>query len=224
MVRGLPSAQAEAIVAARPFRSIADVARRARVSKALLARLAAADAFGSLGLDRRAALWKVLALGEELPLFAGLDDDDIAVPSLPAMSMQQQVITDYQTTGLSLKAHPIGLLRSDLDRLKVTSAKNLMDMQDKALVRVAGLVLVRQRPATANGTVFMSLEDETGLLNVVVWKRTWERFRLVARDAVALFIEGKIDRAGRVINIMPSNIEDLSQALRGLASKSRDFR
>jgi DNA polymerase III alpha subunit len=86
------------------------------------------------------------------------------------------------------------------------------------------LVLVRQRPATANGTVFMSLEDETGLLNVVVWKRTWERFRLVARDAVALFIEGKIDRAGRVINIMPSNIEDLSQALRGLASKSRDFR
>ncbi|MBI3821805.1 MAG: error-prone DNA polymerase, partial [Planctomycetes bacterium] len=226
LIKGFGETQATTIVAARKdvlFRSVADFARRSHVSQALLARLAAADAFGTLGLDRRAALWQALATGEDLPLFAGLDDES-AVPSLPAMSMQQHVIADYHSTGLSLKAHPIGLIRGDLDRLKVVSAAGLAKLPDKAMVRVAGLVLVRQRPATANGTVFMSLEDETGLMNLIIWKRTWERFRKIAKQAVALCIEGKVESADGVIHVCPTKIEDLSHALAGLQSASRDFR
>ncbi len=226
VIRGLSATQAAAIVAARqeaPFRSVADFARRGRASKALLARLAAADAFRSLGLDRRAALWKALAIGEDLPLFVGLDDEE-EMPRLPEMSMPEQVSADYRTIGLSLKAHPIGLLRGDLDRLQVVSAAGLAQLADKATVRIAGLVLVRQRPATAKGTVFMSLEDETGMMNLIIWKRTWERFRKVAKNAVALLIEGKVERADRVIHVCPSNIEDLSHALQNLAARSRDFR
>jgi error-prone DNA polymerase len=226
LIKGFAAAHAAALVAARQeaaFRSIADIARRSAVSKALLARLASADAYRSLGLDRRAALWKVLATAEDLPLFAGLDDD-ADPPLLPELSVQQHVVADYRATGVSLKAHPLGLIRADLDRLNVVSAAALGQLPDKATVRVAGLVLVRQRPPTANGTVFMSLEDETGLMNLIIWRRTWERFRKVARQAVALFIEGKIERADRVIHVCPTRIEDLSRALHGLASGSRDFR
>ena len=207
LIKGLSETVAERMTVARheaPFRSILDVSRRGQVSKALLARLAAADAFGSFGLDRRAALWKALAIGEDLPLFAGLEDDETVAPSLPPLSIGQQVSADYQATGLSLKAHPLGLIRADLDQLKVVPAAGLMTLEDKASVRIAGLVLVRQRPATANGTVFMSLEDETGLMNVIIWRRTWERFRKIAKDAVALYIEdGKIERAGSVILRLP---------------------
>jgi error-prone DNA polymerase len=226
LIKGFLKLHAAALVAARQeaaFCSIADIARRSAVSKALLARLASADAYRSLGLDRRAALWKVLATAEDLPLFAGLDDDTDP-PLLPELSVQQHVVADYHATGLSLKAHPLGLIRADLDRLNVVSAAALGQLPDKATVRVAGLVLVRQRPPTANGTVFMSLEDETGLMNLIIWRRTWQRFRKVARQAVALFIEGKIERADRVIHVCPSKIEDLSRALHGLASGSRDFR
>ena len=226
LIKGFLKLHAAALLAARQeaaFRSIADIARRSAVSKALLARLASADAYRSLGLDRRAALWKVLASAEDLPLFAGLDDDADA-PLLPELSVQQHVVADYRATGLSLKAHPLGLIRADLDRLNVVSAAALAQLPDKATVRVAGLVLVRQRPPTANGTVFMSLEDETGLMNLIIWRRTWERFHKVAKQAVALFIEGKIERVDRVIHVCPSKIEDLSRALQGIASRSRDFR
>jgi error-prone DNA polymerase len=227
LIKGLSATIAERIVAARkdaPFRSILDISRRAQVSKALLARLAAADAFGSLGLDRRAALWKALAIGEDLPLFACLEDDETEAPNLPPLSAGQQVSADYHATGLSLKAHPLSLIRADLDQLNVVPAAKLVELRDKASVRIAGLVLVRQRPPTANGTVFLSLEDETGLLNVIVWKRTWERFRKIAKDAVALYIEGKIERADKVIHVCPTHIDDLSRALQGIASRSRDFR
>jgi len=103
-----------------------------------------------------------------------------------------------------------------------------MDMPDKAMVRVAGLVLVRQRPPTANGTVFMSLEDETGLLNLIIWPRTWERFRAVAKEAVALFIEGRVERADRALHVCPSKMDDLSHAPAGASRRTRatfvDFR
>jgi error-prone DNA polymerase len=203
---------------------VADVARRGNVPHGLLARLASADAFGSLGLDRRAALWKVLATGEDLPLFAGLDDDDDAPAPLPTMALPEQVSADYHALGLSLKAHPIELVRADLNQLGVISSARLRECADKESVRVAGMVLVRQRPPTANGTVFMTLEDETGLINLINWERTWDRYRKIARQAVALVIDGKVQRVDRVINITPTRIEDLSLALRGIKSKSRDFR
>ncbi len=226
LIHGLPESHAKALVTARAegaYRSVADVARRSKIPHGLLARLASGDAFGSLGLDRRGALWKVLATGEDLPLFAGLDDDDVA-PPLPAMSLPEQVSADYHALGLSLKAHPIELVRGDLDQLGIFSAARVQKCDDKEAVRVAGLVLVRQRPPTAKGTVFMTLEDETGLINLIIWERTWERFRKVARQAVALVIEGKVQRADRVINICPTRIVDLSTALRDIKSQSRDFR
>ena len=125
--------------------------------------------------------------------------------------------------GTALPLH-LGLLRADLDRLNVVSSAKLAELPDKALGRVAELVLVRQRPPTAKGTVFISLEDETGMINLIIWKRTWERFRKVAKQAVALYIEGKIERAEGVIHVCPTKIDDLSHALQGIGSRSRDFR
>jgi error-prone DNA polymerase len=228
MVRGLPQAVAEAIVAARaerPYRSVADLARRAGVSRAALARLAVADAFGSLDLSRRPALWQVLAQHDELPLFATVnqvDPDEAERPALPALPLDQAVLTDYATTGLSLKAHPIGLIRAELERLGVTPARGLTDLNDQARVRVAGVVLMRQRPGTAKGTVFITLEDESGIVNLVLWPRVWERTRRIARGAVALLVTGTMERANGVIHVMPDAVEDLSPRVSGLATRSRD--
>jgi error-prone DNA polymerase len=226
LIKGLPKTVGEAIAAARDegrFRSVSELARRAGVSRPLLARLAAADAFGSLGLSRRAALWRVLALGEELPLFATLDDDGDLIPPLADMPLDQQVRADYESTGFSLKAHPISFIRQELDRLQVVPASALAKVSDKATVRVAGLVLVRQQPSTSKGTIFMTLEDETGTVNLVIWPRVWQRYRPVARGAVALLAQGKVEHVSGVIHVIPAMMKDLSQSLRGLYAASRDF-
>jgi error-prone DNA polymerase len=225
LIKGLAQAAARGIVEARqagPYRSVADLSRRAQVSRALLARLAAADALGSLGLSRREALWQVLASGDELPLFAGLEDEP-PPPPLPSMILGEEVASDYESIGLSLKAHPLGLLRTALDALGVVRASALAGMADRTSVRVAGLVVVRQRPPTAKGVVFMTMEDETGIINVVVRPRVWERFRHT-RTAVALLATGRIERSGGVIHVSPTGLEDLSRFLHGMDSHSRDFR
>jgi error-prone DNA polymerase len=167
IVGGLRSAAADALIAARadgPFRSVADLARRARLGRATLEVLADADAFGSLTLDRRAALWE--SLGQDLgppnaPLFAGLDDDEPPA-DLPPLAPVEQVIADYHTTGLSLKGHPMMFCRADLDQLRVVPAEQLAKLPHGQRVLVAGIVLVRQRPSTAKGITFVTLEDETG--------------------------------------------------------------
>jgi error-prone DNA polymerase len=227
LIKGLPQTQMRVLTEARragPFRSITDCACRTRLSRSLLARLAAADAFASVGLERRAALWQVLSTGEELPLFGGIQDEEDDIPCLPELSMSNEVTADYDTVGLSLKAHPIGLLRSRLIALRAISASALADAANKAVVRVAGLVLVRQRPGTAKGTIFITLEDETGTVNLIVWPSTWQRYRQAARGSVALLAEGKVERSGRIVHVNCRRLEDLSHALRGLASQSRDFR
>ena len=200
-----------------------DVSRRARVSRPFLARLAAADAFGSLGLNRREALWQVLALGEELPLFQQMEEEEELLPALAKIPIQQHVKMDYDTTGLSLKAHPLGLLRPELNELKVTPSSALGQVPHKEIVRVAGLVLVRQQPSTANGTIFITLEDETGVINLVLWHSVWKRFRSVAHGAVALLVEGRIEHASGVTHVFPSKMEDLSRTLEGFRVRSRDF-
>jgi error-prone DNA polymerase len=213
LIVGFPETVGRAIAAARPFRSVGDVARRAHVSRAMLARLAAADVFGSLGLTRR----------EDLPLFADLEEEQEPMPFLPRMPIEQQVAADYQTVGLSLKAHPVGLIRPELDQLQVLSAADLAKADDKSIVRVAGLVLVRQQPSTSKGTIFMTLEDETGVVNLVVWPHLWKRYRAVVRGATAILAQGKLERASGVTHVIPGTLEDLSQSLRGLATRSRDF-
>jgi error-prone DNA polymerase len=139
------------------------------------------------------------------------------------MPIEQQVAADYQTVGLSLKAHPVGLIRPELDQLQVLSAADLAKADDKSIVRVAGLVLVRQQPSTSKGTIFMTLEDETGVVNLVVWPHLWKRYRAVVRGATAILAQGKLERASGVTHVIPGTLEDLSQSLRGLATRSRDF-
>jgi error-prone DNA polymerase len=226
LIKGFSNVLAEQIVDARsagPFRSVTDFMRRSRLGRPALTRLAAADAFGSLKLPPRTALWQILTLHEELPLFAGFDED-MQQPALPLMALSEQISTDYASTGLSLKAHPLSLVREELNRLEVSPAAALIDVPDKAQVRVAGIVLVRQSPATAKGTTFITLEDETGSANLVVWPRVWQRYRRAARGAAALYAQGRVERAGSVTHIIVSKLADLSNTLGGIATRSRDFR
>jgi error-prone DNA polymerase len=226
LITGLGEAPARTLVTARavaPFRSVRDVGRRTTLGRPLLARLAAADAFASLGVDRRAALWQVLLAGDEMPLFDGLEDDG-APPDLPPLALRDEVVADYDSVGLSLRAHPMSLLRTPLAAAGIITAAGLARVADKAVVKVAGLVVVRQQPMTAKGTVFVTLEDETGGLNLVVWKTVWARYRAVARDAVALLVEGRLQRGpGGVTHVIANRIEDLSRFLYRLTTRSRDF-
>ena len=237
MLHGMSSAHAERIGEVRGprrFASLGDFGKRTGLSRAVLARLAKAGAFGSLGLDRRGALWHALAQSQEsLPLF---DQDRAretnqqcdatpreASPGLPAMSPAQEVLADYRTAGLSLRAHPLQFLRPGLDRLSVAPASQLKALPDGQPVRVAGIVLVRQRPGTAKGITFVTLEDETGIANLIVRPAVWQRFRQAALNATVLLAHGRLQRQGEVIHVLATQLEDLSHRLEDLGPQSRDF-
>jgi len=229
LVRGVSRAQVAGIERARrdgPFRGVGDLIRRSGASRVTLARLAAADAFRSLGLARREALWAVLggpdARTEELPLLAGLEQAE-PHPSLPEQSLPERIVQDYDTTGLSLAAHPMALVRGRLELLGIVTARRLRGARQGQRVRVAGLVLVRQRPSTAGGTLFFTLEDETGMANLIVRAGVYERFRRAARGSVAVVAEGRVERQGEVIHVQTERITDLSHEVSCLASRSRDF-
>jgi error-prone DNA polymerase len=229
LVGGMREVDAIAIAAARadgPFRSVADLARRARLGRATLELLADADAFGSLAVDRRAALWQ--ALGQDRTprnnvLFTGVVDDEPAV-ALPALTAPEQVFADYRATGLSLKGHPIGFCRADLDRLRVMPAAKLVELSHGQRIAVAGIVLLRQRPSTAKGITFVTLEDETGTANLVVRQTTWEQYYQVARRGPAWLARGVLERKDAVIHLLVHRLDDLSAALGGVQPKARDFR
>jgi error-prone DNA polymerase len=226
LIKGISESGVAAIVQAHkeggPFHSIADVARRSGVSRALLARLAAGDAFGSLGLDRREALWWVLALEEELPLFAGVDPDEPAA-GLPQMQLAEHVVRDYESLGLSLKAHPMELIRPYLADARVQTARQINAGKQGGRVNAAGLVLVRQRPSTALGIVFMTIEDETGVVNLVVRPKVYERFRAVAATATALVAQGRIERAGEVVHVQVERMTPVNAWMEPPQVKSRNF-
>ncbi len=183
--------------------------------------LAEADAFASVGLSRREALWAVKGLkGEhkapvQAPLLAGLPLFEERV-GLPAMAATQEVAEDYRTTSLSLKAHPIGFYRSMLTARGVIPAERLLSLKDGARVSVAGLVLIRQRPGTAKGVVFVTLEDETGVANAVVWKDRFEADRNVVMTASFLIVHGRVQRAENVIHVVAERFTDLSAELSSL--------
>lgn len=223
MLSGLSESTATAIEQARRdgrFRSLAELAERAKLGPAVLGRLARADAFGSLQLDRRQSLWQSLGQSKkELPLLDKLADPEALVP-LPAMSDREQVLADYQTAGLSLKAHPISFCRPELNRLRVAPAAALASLADGHFVRVAGLVLVRQRPGTAKGITFVTLEDETGQANLIIRRDVWERFYQVARTAAAFIAQGRLQNQQQVIHVLVTKLENMAIALR---SQSRDF-
>jgi error-prone DNA polymerase len=211
---------------AQPFQSMDDFTRRSGVPSKIAARLAKADAFGSLKLNRRASLWQALvpidAKGSR-PLFDNLPEESESAVELPTMDDRQEVFDDYRSIGLSLKAHPVSFFRGQLDQLDVVPSAKLADLKDGRFVRVAGLVLVRQRPGTAKGITFVTLEDETGVANLIIRMDVWERFYTVARTAPAYIASGRLQNQQGVIHVLVSRLENLSDAVNDLRSRSRDF-
>jgi error-prone DNA polymerase len=187
----------------------------------VIERLAAADAMRSLGLDRRQALWEVKALvsADPLPLFAWGDASDAGCDievQLPAMAPSEHVVADYQTLRLSLKAHPVSFLRPRLTAGRTICCADLNKLRDGAWVEVAGVVLVRQRPGSAKGVVFMTIEDETGIANAVVWPKTLERYRKTVMGARLILIRGRIQRHDSIIHVVCHHLEDRTDWLADL--------
>ena len=229
MVRGLSQAAAEAIVQARTteFHSITDLTARAKITRPVVEQLTKADAFGSLQLDRRTALWQALDQAskvEELPLFAKARNDDSPPPALPKLTPQEEVFADYHAAGLTLRQHPMSFCRQELNALGITTADQLGNCRNNRPIKVAGLVLMRQRPSTAKGITFVTLEDETGTSNLIVHARTWQRFDLIARRASALIARGKLERQNGVVHIIVGHLEDMTARIEQLNHQSRDFR
>jgi error-prone DNA polymerase len=200
------------------FRDVRDLWRRSGVGRAVLERLAAADAFRSLGLDRRQALWEVRGLPKEvpLPLFecaraAEMDTEEEVV--LPLMPLSEHVVNDYRTLRLSLKAHPMHFLRTRAAHARILSCADLRVSRDGAHVKVAGVVLVRQRPGSAQGVVFMTLEDETGVANAVIWPKVLERERKVVMGARLVVVHGRVQRHEDIIHVVAERLEDRSDWL-----------
>jgi error-prone DNA polymerase len=215
------------IVAARkrgPFTSLEDFARDTALPKRALILLADADAFRSLGLDRREALWAVRRLPDDvpLPLFeaatAREQPDENAQP-LPPMPLPEQVVADYQTIRLSLKGHPMQFLRPMFAKERVIPCRDISHRNDKLSVRCAGVVLVRQRPGSAKGVVFMTLEDETGIANIVVWPKVMEKYRKEVMGARLILVEGYIQSSPEeVTHLVAQRMVDRSHDLIGLAN------
>jgi error-prone DNA polymerase len=223
-VRGLAGAAAETLVRVRQaglFSTYGEFVARTGFTASVLSRLAAADAFRSIGLSRRPAYWMSLAETVREPLLAGLADE--AVPPLPRLSPAQEVIHDYHAQGLSLRGHPVGPLRSYLETLRVIRSEALERVKAGRRYRVAGVVLVRQRPLTAKGITFMTIEDETGSANLIVRPQVWERFHRVARQARAIIATGLLQRQDGVIHLIVDRLEDLTDQLPDLGHVSRDF-
>jgi error-prone DNA polymerase len=206
------------------FDSIRDLWLRTGLSPSALERLAKADAFRSLGLSRRQALWVVRGLRragdkDDLPLLARAAspalEPDVA---LPQMRLGEEVVEDYRSLELSLKAHPVSFLRADLERRGILRHENLARTPSGRLVTVAGLVLVRQRPGSANGVIFMTLEDETGIANTIVWPPVFETFRPVVLGARLVSVTGRLQNEYGVIHVVADRIDDLTPLLRQLAA------
>lgn len=215
------------IVAAReqrPFTTLEDFARDTSLPKRALIMLADADAFRSIGLDRRAALWAVRRLPDDkpLPLFEAATarelSDEHAAP-LPQMPRAEEVVADYQTLRLSLKGHPMEFLRAMFAAEKVSTCAAVTAASNNTPARCAGVVLVRQRPGSAKGVIFMTLEDETGIANIVVWPKVMEKFRKEVMGARLIFVEGSIQSSKeRVVHLVAERLVDRSDELRYLAN------
>ena len=211
------------------FDSIRDLWLRTGLKPAALERLAAADAFRSLGLDRREASWAIRALRragdkDDLPLFARAAMDEIEPDAhLPPMPPGQQVVEDYRHLHLSLKAHPVSFLRREFERRNILRNEELPRLKSDARVTVGGLVLVRQRPGTANGVIFVTLEDETAPANVIIWPALFEKFRPAILGARLIAVTGKLQNASGVIHVIADAIEDLTPLLRLLSREGADI-
>ena len=233
-VKGLAEADAEAILAARgngypdPLTLWRRVAARAESFKAsALEALARADAYRSMGLDRRRALWAIKGLPEApLPLFAAMGEEERGEDpevTLPSMALSEHVVEDYASLRLSLKAHPVSFLREELAAAGIVPTTRLTEVPDGQRLTTAGLVLVRQRPGSAKGVIFMTLEDEESIANVVVWSHVFERYRKLVLKASLLAVEGRVQKEGIVIHLVAERLIDLTPKLASLRTEPRDI-
>ncbi|MBU3887972.1 error-prone DNA polymerase [Methylosinus sp. KRF6] len=236
MVKGLANAHGGAVVVARadrPFASVDDLWRRAGVPSAALVHLAEADAFRpALGLARREALWAIKALRDEpLPLFAAASAREAEfVPEVnePAATLRPmtaggEVVEDYGHVGLTLRAHPLSFLREDLRRRRIVTCAEAMAARDGRWLEAAGIVLVRQRPGSAKGVMFVTLEDETGIANLVIWAKLLEANRRAILSAGMMAAHGRVQREGDVVHLVAQRITDLSADLASVGSREAAF-
>jgi len=233
LVQGLAQESAQRVLAARAqsaFSSVQDLVRRAQLSRGELARLAAADALAALSGHRRNALWSALGIDVQGPRKAPLAAEAPAyekAPELIAPTEGQDIVADYRTTGLSLRRHPLALLRPGLQSLGLCSAREVARSRHRQLIRTGGIITCRQRPATASGVTFITLEDETGCINIVVWRAIAERFRKELLGACLLVVYGHLERVdtngNAVVHVIADRLVDRSALLGGLMVNSRDF-
>ncbi|HEV2566730.1 MAG TPA: error-prone DNA polymerase [Microvirga sp.] len=235
MAKGLANADGAMIVLARsdaPFVSIEDLWLRAKVRVASLERLAEADAFGSLRLNRRDALWTIKGLSDApLPLFVAADEHDgrfraeVTEPdvSLVPMTEGREVVEDYRSKGLTLRHHPVAFLRDELERRRMIRCADLQRVRDGQRVTVPGLVLVRQKPGSAGGVTFMTIEDETDVANLVIWPSLFEQQRRLILSAGMIACRGRVQKEGQVIHVVAEHMLDLSDLLRSVGDREEPF-
>ena len=233
-IKGFAEADAERLVASRQetgYPDPRDLWRRSGLGRGALERLAEADAFRSIELDRRRALWALKALGEPpLPLFAqekpspapGVERENAVMALLPEMPLGEHVVEDYASLSLTLKRHPLAFLRAELAREGLVTAAELACLPVDRRLSIAGIVLIRQRPGSANGVVFITIEDETGIANLIVWPAILERFRRAALGATLLRCIGKLQREESVIHVVADRLEDMTPRLHTLRDRAGD--
>jgi len=222
-VDGLPEAVAARLIAEREaggaYADVAALKDRARIGPAHIERLASGDCFGSMQLSRRQALWDARSIvgGADLPLFAAAaareEGAETVRTQLPAMPLSEEVVADYQTTRLSLKAHPMAFLRASLAERGFVRACDLRSRKFRSMVHVAGVVLIRQRPGSAKGVCFITLEDETGVINLVVWPDLKEKQRRVVMGSRLMEVRGRVEYDDEVIHVIAHHMEDATHQL-----------
>jgi error-prone DNA polymerase len=204
LVAGMGQEQGQAIVSARgvaPFRSLADMAHRTGLDRRCLQTLAEAGAFEAVQRGRREAAWTLQGLWTDLPLFASLEPSE-PPPVLPVQDELERLQADYRTVGLSVETHPMELVRAPLEAMGCVRLGTLARRHPGDRVRIAGLVSSRQRPGTASGVVFMTFEDETAMVNLVIWPKVWARFHKMARSASLLGCDGQLQRHDDAVSVL----------------------
>ena len=225
MIKGLAAAAGERIAAARrerPFADVNELAARARLDRGDLNALARADALNALAGHRRNAYWHTLGVLEPLALGAAAPEE-VVQPELLPPSEGENIVEDYRNLSLTLRRHPLALLRAALDERRVLDAARINAARHGQRVRVTGLVTCRQRPHTAKGVVFITIEDETGMANIVVWSNVGDRQRKELLGARLLTVYGHVERQGEVVHVIAGRLQDDSAMLGKLETGSRDF-
>jgi len=226
MVKGLSEIAGQKIVAEREngqYEKVQQLLERAQLDRRELGVLATSGALRVLSGDRHKARWAVAGAEKPMPLFQSIERYE-ATPLLKKPTEGQNIVADYQSTGLTLERHPMCLLRGQLDRYDYVTAGQLPGMVNGQRINVAGLVITKQRPGTASGVTFVTLEDESGQINLIVWKKIAEEYRAALLNARLLGIAGELQIEGKVIHVIAQQLFDHTEMLGGLSLKSRDFR